>query len=101
MYDGCAESMSVAENLVVSNIDSFANQLKVINTKKMREHCIQLIKEYKVKTPSEKQKIKSLSGGNIQKAIVAREFSSDPGSANTRRRYRSDFLYPFQDFKHA
>ena len=76
MYDGCAESMSVAENLVVSNIDSFANQLKVINTKKMREHCIQLIKEYKVKTPSEKQKIKSLSGGNIQKAIVAREFSS-------------------------
>ena len=76
MYDGCAETMSVAENLVVSNIDSFANRLKVINTKKMREHCIQLIKEYKVKTPSEKQKIKSLSGGNIQKAIVAREFSS-------------------------
>ena len=33
MYDGCAETMSVAENLVVSNIDSFANQLKVINTK--------------------------------------------------------------------
>ena len=76
MYDGCAETMSVAENLVVSNIDSFANRLKVINTKKMREHCIQLIKEYKVKTPSEKQRIKSLSGGNIQKAIVAREFSS-------------------------
>ena len=76
MYDGCAETMSVAENLVVSNIDSFANKFKVINTKKMREHCIQLIKEFNVKTPSEKQKIKSLSGGNIQKAIVAREFSS-------------------------
>lgn len=77
MRNGCAATMTLAENLVVSNIDSFAGKTKVINTKQMKNHCVKLINEYNVKTPSEKQIIKSLSGGNIQKAIVAREFSAD------------------------
>lgn len=76
MHNGCAATMSVAENLVVSSIDSFAGPGKSIDGKKMRQHCLDLIQEYNVKTPSEKQSIKSLSGGNIQKAIVAREFSA-------------------------
>lgn len=76
MENGCAATMSVAENLVVSSIDSFAGRGKMIDSKKMRQHCTNLIREYNVKTPSEKQAIKSLSGGNIQKAIVAREFSA-------------------------
>ena len=48
----------------------------MINFKKVKEHCVKLIEEFNVKTPSEKQRIKSLSGGNIQKAIVAREFTA-------------------------
>ncbi len=76
MRNGCAATMSVEENLIVSNIDTFANKMKVVNKKKVREHSQKLIREFLVKTPSEKQKIKSLSGGNIQKAIVAREFST-------------------------
>ena len=76
MHNGCAATMSVEENLVVSNIDSFAGKTKAIDAKRMKEHCVKLIEEFNVKTPSEKQMIKSLSGGNIQKAIVAREFSA-------------------------
>ena len=37
-----------------------------------------LIKDYTVLCKSSKQKVKMLSGGNIQKVVVAREFSSDP-----------------------
>ena len=40
----------------------------------MKEHCRTLIQEFNVKTKDENQPIKSLSGGNIQKVIVAREF---------------------------
>ncbi len=76
MHNGCAATMSVEENLVVSNIDSFAGKTKMVDAKRMKEHCVKLIEEFNVKTPSEKQSIKSLSGGNIQKAIVAREFSA-------------------------
>lgn len=76
MHNGCAATMSVEENMIVSNIDSFAGKTKMINFKKVKEHCVKLIEEFNVKTPSEKQRIKSLSGGNIQKAIVAREFTA-------------------------
>ncbi|MDO4320968.1 MAG: ABC transporter ATP-binding protein [Lachnospiraceae bacterium] len=76
MRNGCAAPMSVEENMIVSNIDTFASKMKIIDKKKVREHSRRLIKEFLVKTPSERQSIKSLSGGNIQKAIVAREFSA-------------------------
>lgn len=76
MRNGCAAPMSVEENMIVSNIDTFASKMKVINKKKVQEHSRRLIQEFLVKTPSERQPIKSLSGGNIQKAIVAREFSA-------------------------
>lgn len=77
MRNGCAAPMSVEENLIVSNVDSFAGKTKIINKRAIKEYSTRLIEEFKVKTPSEKQPIKSLSGGNIQKAIVAREFSAD------------------------
>lgn len=76
LYNGCAEEMSVGENLIVSNIASFTNKVGIINEKRVKEHCRELIKKYLVKTKDENQKIKGLSGGNIQKAIVAREFSA-------------------------
>lgn len=76
LYNGCAEEMSVGDNLIVSNISSFTNKLGIINNKKVKEHCKELIKKYLVKTKDENQTIKGLSGGNIQKAIVAREFSA-------------------------
>ena len=76
MADGCAPEMSVQENLVVSNIDTFTNKLGMIQTSKIKEHCTQQIEEFTIKTKDENQSIGSLSGGNIQKAIVAREFKA-------------------------
>lgn len=76
MIDGCAPEMSVQENLTVSNIDSFANKLGMIQTGKIKKHCQEQIKEFMIKTKDENQSIGSLSGGNIQKAIVAREFKA-------------------------
>lgn len=76
LFNGCAEEMSVGDNLIVSNIASFTNKLGIINEKKVKNHCKELIKKYLVKTKDENQTIKGLSGGNIQKAIVAREFSA-------------------------
>jgi simple sugar transport system ATP-binding protein len=44
----------------------------------MAEHAKDLIKEFSVKTPSLDTPIKNLSGGNIQKLIMARELSRQP-----------------------
>lgn len=77
MIDGCAPEMSVQENLTVSNIDSFANKFGMIQTAKIKEHSKSQIQEFMIKTKDENQAIGSLSGGNIQKAIVAREFKAN------------------------
>lgn len=76
MYNGCAAPMSIQENLIASNVDAFADKLNLVNKQKVKEHSVRLIREYGVKTRNENTPIKSLSGGNIQKVIVAREFSA-------------------------
>jgi len=50
----------------------------VLNYPKMYEKARQLIEEYDVRTPSEKSLARSLSGGNQQKAIIAREVDRSP-----------------------
>lgn len=50
----------------------------VMDYKKIREYCDRLIKEFDVRTPNSSVNASSLSGGNQQKLIAAREISKDP-----------------------
>ena len=43
----------------------------------MREKARELIASYRVKTPSPETAIADLSGGNVQRAVLARELSGD------------------------
>lgn len=49
-----------------------------LNYKEMKIHAKRLIEEFDVRTPSEEHTAASLSGGNQQKAIIAREVDRDP-----------------------
>ena len=49
-----------------------------LDYRKIREYTRKLIKEFDVRTPNEKVQAKSLSGGNQQKLILARELDRDP-----------------------
>ena len=48
------------------------------NHKEIEKNAIRLIEDYDVRTQSEKDDASSLSGGNQQKAIIAREVDRDP-----------------------
>jgi len=50
----------------------------ILNEEKIAEYTRTLITEYDVRTPNERVPAKSLSGGNQQKFIVAREINRDP-----------------------
>jgi general nucleoside transport system ATP-binding protein len=50
----------------------------ILNYNLMYEKAEELIKEYDVRTPSSKTMARSLSGGNQQKAIIAREIDRSP-----------------------
>jgi len=71
--------MSVAENIAFRTFDKapikgFAG---LISPGRMRARAEELIARYRVKTTSPDAAIESLSGGNVQRAILARELSGE------------------------
>lgn len=79
MTYGVAGEGSIEENLISDRIEKKSLNKKILlNMKKVNELSKRLVEEYRVKCNSPKQTVKMLSGGNIQKVVVAREFSSEP-----------------------
>ncbi len=71
--------MSVAENMAFRSFDKppIASLGWWLNPAPMRAKSRELIKRYNVKTPSTETPIRDLSGGNVQRAVLARELSGD------------------------
>ena len=46
--------------------------------RRMREAAIRIIRRYDVKTPGPATPVRNLSGGNLQKLVLGREFEDDP-----------------------
>jgi simple sugar transport system ATP-binding protein len=66
--------MSIRENLLLNNYQD--NPGFFLNINEIVTQTDKLIDEYQIKTPSGDTPISSLSGGNKQKVVVARELSS-------------------------
>ncbi len=79
MTSGCAGNLGILENLFSNqyNDPEYSGKM-LLKTKRIQERSNELIKEYLVKCKSFRQNVGMLSGGNIQKVIVAREFSTSP-----------------------
>jgi ABC-type uncharacterized transport system ATPase subunit len=73
---GMVASYPVADNLVLNTYykPPFANH-GALNYGAIEEHATRLVHEFDIRTPSIYTAASSLSGGNQQKMIVAREFS--------------------------
>jgi ABC-type uncharacterized transport system ATPase subunit len=71
--------MSVAENLAFRSFDKppVATLGWWMSPGPMREKARDLIAKYRVKTASPDSPIETLSGGNVQRAVLARELSGD------------------------
>ena len=79
MRDGVVPEFSVAENLLL--IDNDAPEFcrwGFLRGRAIRRHSEELVAEFDVKTPSLDTPVRNLSGGNIQKLILAREMSAGP-----------------------
>ncbi|NKQ37465.1 MAG: ABC transporter ATP-binding protein [Chloroflexi bacterium] len=79
MHDGVIKNFNVAENLVLQD-HQFPPYSKGIflNFGTIDSHADEMIREFDIKTPSKDTAVKNLSGGNIQKLILARELDRQP-----------------------
>jgi ABC-type uncharacterized transport system ATPase subunit len=76
---GLMMDLTVEENLILENHNSPGFQRwGLINSKRIREFSDGLIQAYDIKTPGGQAVTKSLSGGNLQKVMVARELAGRP-----------------------
>ena len=77
--DGIVGQMTVAENLVIENISSSDfQQGGILNWEAILKHANEICGQYDVRGPGINAAARLLSGGNIQKLILARVFESQP-----------------------
>lgn len=76
---GVIEDFTVAENVILeTHASSALTRGPFMDLEAIRQFADQLIYDYDVRTPSRETPTRSLSGGNIQKLILARELSRRP-----------------------
>lgn len=76
--EGLILNMSVRENMTLPNLKTYENNLMKIDKKSERTEVKEYIQKLSIKTPTQDQLIKNLSGGNQQKVILAKWLMLSP-----------------------
>jgi simple sugar transport system ATP-binding protein len=76
---GLVPNLNLAENLILKNYNKkpFSNRF-FIDESYVNSHTDKLIEEFDIDTPDRYIPVKLLSGGNLQKLLLAREISEKP-----------------------
>jgi ABC-type uncharacterized transport system ATPase subunit len=79
LRNACVGMMSVAENIGFRRFDRypFTKVGALVSGAALRKAARSLIVEYGIRTPGPDAAISSLSGGNVQRAVLARELNDD------------------------
>ncbi|MDB6033621.1 MAG: ATPase component of uncharacterized ABC-type transporter [Verrucomicrobiales bacterium] len=78
LRNACVPQMSVAENLALRTFDCapITRGGCFVSRTEMRKNADEMIRRYSIKTRSPETPIGDLSGGNVQRAVLARELGS-------------------------
>ncbi len=72
-------SLDIAKNTIMGRLDEFTTPPGIfLDNRRIIQHAKDLIKEYDVRTPNTSVLAGKLSGGNLQKLLISREFSRAP-----------------------
>jgi simple sugar transport system ATP-binding protein len=74
---GAALQGGLWENILVFSLKKFSRHF-LLNSEKIRESCDGRLKNFGVKAENSTIKAQTLSGGNLQKVVLCREFEGDP-----------------------
>ena len=76
---GVAPSLSIASNLVLKSYrEPTVSRGPMLRLRQIRDRALELISRYRIAAPGPAAPTRLLSGGNLQKVVLAREFSGRP-----------------------
>ncbi len=76
---GVALRASIEDNLIVENYYKPPMSVgQILNLNKIGDYAREMIKKFDVRTPGQSVPAFTLSGGNLQKVVLAREISAEP-----------------------
>jgi general nucleoside transport system ATP-binding protein len=77
LHNSCVREMSVAENLSFPNFDDRSHTRFgfFVRRSALHRQASALIRRYDIRTPSPGARLDTLSGGNVQRTVLARELS--------------------------
>jgi simple sugar transport system ATP-binding protein len=80
MTIGIAPGLSITENILADKIGKprFSTKAGFMRVKAIRDYGLESVQHYGIAAKSPDVMVTSLSGGNIQKVVLARELSDDP-----------------------
>lgn len=79
MRFGVVPNLLVYENAVLKHHrNPVFSRLAMLDFRSIRSHAQRIVESFRVQTPSVSSQVRNLSGGNIQKLIVGREFAAEP-----------------------
>lgn len=69
---GVAVNMTVRANVPMADLRRFANGLGILDEAAMKDVAVKYINQLGIRTPSDQQDVRLLSGGNQQKVVIAK-----------------------------
>ncbi len=69
---GVAVGMDVRANIAMASLERFTSKTGVLDEKAMRDVAVKYIDQLGIRTPSDQQEVRLLSGGNQQKVVIAK-----------------------------
>lgn len=74
---GLTLGLDLETNVVLASFEKFLGALGWVRTARVRDETQRRVDELQIKTPSLRQKVKFLSGGNQQKVVIAKWLARD------------------------
>lgn len=79
LKNACVANLSIAQNLVLRQFDQtpFVKFKCLLNRQAIKDNAVAMIKAYGIRTSGPQQFIGDLSGGNVQRTVLAREITQN------------------------
>lgn len=74
---GLVLGLDVESNIAMAAMERFKNSFGFLKTEESKKNCEEFIRTLRIKTPSGKQLVQNLSGGNQQKVVIGKWLTRD------------------------